>query len=388
MTRGGARRILVIIENVPYARDHRARKQVESLLRSGYRVGVISRRDPDNHRYRSPGLRIYDYQAPPERSGLIGFALEYCYSLAAATALMLRARRDGRVDLVQTGHPPDIYFLLAVPARLLGARFVVDQRDLSPEVYADRFGKTTGAIPKLLRAMERASHRVADGVLCVNDSLARTVMTRGKVDAEKVTVIGNGPTLVSVEGHPPVPELRAGFDRLVCWHGVMGPQDHVELAISAAAHYIHELGREDTLFVFMGSGESLDAARKMAADLCLGDRVRFTGWLEEGQLLRLPRDRRPGPRFQPAARGDAGQGPRVHGTRPALRRLRPAGDPRHGRVRGAICAARRCRRDGTGDRAVAGRSSPTPGDGRDGARDHPAAALLGYAGASLHRTGG
>ena len=284
-TRGAIRRILLIIENVPYARDHRARKQVESLLRSGYRVGVISRRDPDNHRYDSPGLRIYEYKSPPERSGLIGFALEYCYSLIAATALMIRARRHGRVDLVQTGHPPDIYFLLAIPARLLGARFVVDQRDLSPEVYADRFGKTTGAIPRLLRAMERASHRVADGVLCVNDSLARTVVMRGKLDVEKVTVIGNGPTLASIEGHPPVPELRSGYEHLVCWLGVMGPQDHMELAISAAAHFIHELDREDTLFVFIGSGESLDAARKLAADLGLGDRVRFTGWLEEGRCF-------------------------------------------------------------------------------------------------------
>ena len=54
-TRGATRRILVIIENVPYARDHRARKQVESLLRSGYRVGVISRRDPDNQLTSQPG---------------------------------------------------------------------------------------------------------------------------------------------------------------------------------------------------------------------------------------------------------------------------------------------------------------------------------------------
>ena len=102
------RRILVIIENVAYARDHRARKQVESLLRSGYRVGVISRRDPDDHRYRSPGLRIYEYKAPPERPGLIGFALEYGYSLIAATALMARARRHGRVrpcpDRASAGH--------------------------------------------------------------------------------------------------------------------------------------------------------------------------------------------------------------------------------------------------------------------------------------------
>ena len=62
------------------------------------------------------------------------------------------------------GIRPDIYFLLAVPARLLRARFVVDQRDLSPEVYADRFGKTTGAIPRLLRAMD--GHLTAWPTVC------------------------------------------------------------------------------------------------------------------------------------------------------------------------------------------------------------------------------
>lgn len=283
--RRSAVRVLVIIENVPYARDHRARKQVGSLLRMGYRVGVISRRDPENLRYRLPDLRIYQYPSPPERPGLVFFAIEYSYSLVAATLLMLRARVDGRFHIVQTGHPPDIYFLLAFPARVLRARFVVDQRDLSPEVYADRFGKTSGIVPKLLRAMERASHRVADGIVCVNDSLAHTVVTRSKVDAGKVTVVGNGPIMASTEGRRPIPDLRAGYEHLVCWLGVMGPQDHAEIAISAAAHYIRELKRQDTLFVFIGAGEALDISRKLAADLGVSDVVRFSGWLEEARCF-------------------------------------------------------------------------------------------------------
>jgi glycosyltransferase involved in cell wall biosynthesis len=145
-------------------------------------------------------------------------------------------------------------------------------------------------VPKLLRAMERASHRVADGILCVNESLAQTVVTRGKVDAGKVdagkvAVVGNGPTLASTEGRRPAPELRAGYEHLVCWLGVMGPQDHAEIAISAAAHYIQELNRRDTLFVFIGAGEALDVSRELVDDLGVSDVVRFSGWLGEAECF-------------------------------------------------------------------------------------------------------
>jgi glycosyltransferase involved in cell wall biosynthesis len=280
-----APRVLVVIENVSFARDHRARKQVGSLLRRGYRVGVISRRDAANQRHAQPGLRLYQYPPPPERPGMLFFAIEYCYSLVAAMVLMIRARADGAFQLVQTGHPPDIYFLLAFPARLLGARLLIDQRDLSPEVYADRFGAATGAIPRILRTVERASHHIADGILCVNDSLAETTVARNNLSSQKVTVVGNGPLLASTEGREPNPALRDGFPHLVCWLGLIGPQDHADIAIAAAAHYRRELARRDALFVFIGAGEALADLRAQAAALDVADVVRFTGWLEEAQCF-------------------------------------------------------------------------------------------------------
>jgi glycosyltransferase involved in cell wall biosynthesis len=284
--RSRSRRVLVLIENVPFAVDHRARKQVGSLLRDGFEVGVVSRSHPRNLDDPRPGLEVYQYPSPPERGGKVFFAIEYGYSLAAAIALMLRARFDGRFDVVQAGHPPDIYFAMALPARLLGARFVVDQRDLSPEVYAERFGGSQGAMPRVLRLLERWSCRAADAVITVNESLRTTIISRDGVAPEHVTVVGNGPELSSVAAATPDLALRRGGDHLVCWMGVMGPQDHVDLALDAMAKLTGELGRRDVTFEFIGDGESLPALRRQAEQLGLGDLVRFTGWLDERTYFR------------------------------------------------------------------------------------------------------
>ena len=53
-----------------------------------------------------------------------------------------------------------------------------------------------------------------------------------------------------------VPALRRGREHLVTYIGVMGPQDGVDLAVRAAAHIVHELGRDDVSFTFMGGGDS------------------------------------------------------------------------------------------------------------------------------------
>ena len=262
------------------ARDHRAKKQVLSLLSAGYRVAVICRRDKDNGRYRRLGLELYEYPAPPERGGSLFYVFEYAYSLVAAVVLMLRALADGAVHAIQTGQPPDTYFVAAVPAKAFGTRFVIDQRDLSPEIYAERFGRD-GPLAVVLRALERASWRSADHVITVNDWLVRTVATRGRIPPDRVTAVGNGPLLSAVDGGPADQRLRGRFPHLVCWLGAMAPQDHAHLALLAISHYVHHLERHDALFAFIGDGQAAASLRQLAAELEIEEFVRFTGWLDE-----------------------------------------------------------------------------------------------------------
>ena len=279
---GTPRRVLVVIENIALGRDHRARKQVDALVDAGYEVSVISPRHEDNAPYRGrPGVRLLEYRPPRERSGALGFLYEYGYSLLAASALALREFATRRFGAVQCGHPPDLYVLLALPFKLARRRFVVDQRDLSPELFTARYGRDRGLLPWLLRVLERRAWRLADHVVCVNEPLRATVIRRGGLPPGAVTVVGNGPVLARTVGRAPRPELRQGRRHLACWLGVMGAQDHVDLALRAVHELVHATGRTDCQFAFIGDGETLPELRELAGRLGIADWVTFTGWLDE-----------------------------------------------------------------------------------------------------------
>lgn len=274
--------MLIVTENVALGRDHRAKKQVRSLLAAGWKVSFVCRRDPDNEPFRSmDGLDLYEYRAPIESPRRLSYVYEYAYSLLAAAWLTITAHFKGGFDVIQTGDPPDIHFLLALPFKLLGRSFVVDQRDLSPELYTTRYGQSTGLLMAILRALERASWRTADHVLCISQGHRRIISERGGVPPTSITIVGNGPLLAKTRPRAAQPELKNDRTFLVCWVGVMGIQDRVDLALHAVHHLVYQLGRTDCHFAFIGDGEVLPEMRRLAHQLGITDWVTFTGWLEQ-----------------------------------------------------------------------------------------------------------
>jgi glycosyltransferase involved in cell wall biosynthesis len=275
---------LVIIENVPLARDPRARRQVEALASHGYDVTVICRRDHRNRDYAdSVGVTVHEFPAPPETGHKIGFFVEYGFALLASFVLSLRVAARGGLDAMQIGNPPDAQFLLALPFKPFGCSLIVDQRDLSPEVYADRYGTDEGLLFRLLHILERRAWRSADHVFTVNRSLVDTIVERGGISRSSVTVVGNGPHRNRVAHARP--ELKRGRQFLLMWLGKMGPQDHVDLALAAAQHIVQTLGRTDCQFAFIGDGEEQAALQRAAHEQGLDDFVTFTGFLEEPRYL-------------------------------------------------------------------------------------------------------
>lgn len=268
--------VLLVVENLSLARDHRLRKQAATLARAGYRVSVICRADPENHLV--PDVLVHEYSAPVDGTGLIGYAREYGHSLFAARRLMAQVFRTDRFDALQISGTPDIYFTIARRYRRLGVRVVFDQRDLSPELYELRFGRR-GMGYRVLRRLERASYRSADHVVTVNGSLELIAYERGGLPAGRVSIVRNGPSMTVAGGVRPRTELRRGRRRLCCWVGVMGPQDRVDLALHSIAKLVHERGRTDTHFAFVGDGESRTALERLARELDLAAFTSFPGWL-------------------------------------------------------------------------------------------------------------
>jgi len=271
--------VLLVVENVALARDHRLQKQASSLRANGYRVTVICRSDPGNRRF--PGIRLRTYQPPADGASKLGFLREYGYSFAMAGWLVARVFLTDRFDAIQVSGTPDIYFALAAPFRLFRRPFVFDQRDLSPELYALRYGRRDGAIYRALCWLERRSYRAADEVITVNSALEEVAYERGGVAPGRVTVVGNGPRLDEAYRRPPQPELKRGKAFLCCWLGLMGPQDRLDVALRAVAHLIHVIGGADCHFALIGDGEARASAQQLAADLKISDWVSFPGWADQ-----------------------------------------------------------------------------------------------------------
>jgi glycosyltransferase involved in cell wall biosynthesis len=277
--------ILMIVENVPLGIDQRLRKQVRELLGAGYRVSVVTRRDPENASYRDlPGVKVLDYPAPREPSRMSGYVREYGVSFGWAAVLAAAARLQGSVDVVQLCQPPDIYFPLAWPLRWLGANVVVDQRDLMPELFAARYEQPKPAVVSMLRWLERRAQGVAVHTICTNDYFRDRLIGAGAAP-ERVTIVGNGPVLDRVNRAVADPALKGDRKFLCCWIGKMGRQDRLDLLLRGIACLVHDLGRTDCGFAILGDGESLDETRSESARLALEPWVSFPGWLSEEQVF-------------------------------------------------------------------------------------------------------
>ena len=65
----------------------------------------------------------------------------------------------------------------------------------------------------------------------------------------------------------------------------MGPQDGVDLAVRAAAHVVHDLGREDVAFTFMGAGDSYHHIVALRDELGLQDYVELPGRVPDETVI-------------------------------------------------------------------------------------------------------
>jgi glycosyltransferase involved in cell wall biosynthesis len=278
-------RVLLLVENLPIARDHRLRKQAAALVADGIAVTVVCRRDPDNAAV--PGITLREYRSPIDAESKFGYLREYSWSLFMAAWQILRCLLAEGFDVLQVASTPDIYFFITAPLRLLGKVVVFDARDLSPEIYARRYGRNSGMVLSVLRALERASYRSSDRVLAVNDSVAAIAEKRGRVPAAHVTVVGNGPVMGDVRVADGRRDEDDGSELTSCWIGLMGPQDGVDLALRAVAHLVHELERTDTRFVFAGTGDALPDLKALADELHLEQWVSFPGWLDADGVVAL-----------------------------------------------------------------------------------------------------
>ncbi|MFJ9037799.1 glycosyltransferase family 4 protein [Streptomyces sp. NPDC102406] len=288
-TTDGARpggRALILVENLSVPFDRRVWQECTTLRDAGWEVHVIcpqgTKRDTEAEA-EIDGVRIHRYPLRAATGGPAGYLREYGSALWHTARL---AREVGPVHVVHACNPPDLLFLPALRLKRLGARFVFDQHDLVPELYLSRFDRGEDLLYRAVCALERLTYRAADIVLATNESYRDVAVHRGGRRPEDVFVVRSAPQTDRFQPVPAEPELKRGKPHLLCYLGVMGPQDGVDYALRALAKLRDELGRTDWHAVFVGSGDAFDAMVELSRELGLCDQVEFTGRIPDADLVR------------------------------------------------------------------------------------------------------
>jgi glycosyltransferase involved in cell wall biosynthesis len=283
---GDKKKALILVENLSVPFDRRVWQECQTLRDAGWEVHVIcpqgTKRDTEPEAVIDE-VRIHRYPLKAATGGPAGYLQEYGSAVWHTFRL---ARKVGPVDVVHACNPPDLLFLVARMLKRQGAKFVFDQHDLVPELYLSRFDRGQDLLYRGVCALERSTYRAADVVIATNESYRQVALIRGGKRPEDVFVVRSAPVVERFHEVPAEPELKRGKPHLLCYLGVMGPQDGVDYALRALASLRDEIGRDDWHAVFVGAGDAFDDVVALSKELGLADQVEFTGRVSDADLLR------------------------------------------------------------------------------------------------------
>jgi hypothetical protein len=173
-------RVLIIVQNLSVPFDRRVWLECQALTSAGYQVAVVCPKGSGEPAYEViDSVEIHRYRPYAPGGSKASFIAEYAYSFLATAAKTVKARRSGRFAVIQACNPPDIFWPIGLFFRAVeGTKFVFDHHDLCPELFQSRFPDGPKLPYRVLRALERRTHRTADHVISTNDSYRQIAITR------------------------------------------------------------------------------------------------------------------------------------------------------------------------------------------------------------------
>ena len=281
------KKVLIIVENQAVPLDPRVWREACSLSENGYEVTVLCprRKGCSGGHEILGGVRIYRHPMPVEGNTPLTYLCEYSLAFVFEFVYAVWIYLRHGFDVIQGCNPPDNIFLVALPFKVVGVKYIFDHHDANPELYVSKYGKT-GRMYKLLHTLEKYCYRHSDVVMATNESYRDMAISRGGVAPEKVFIVRNGPDLQTFKPVPSNSSRKHGKPYLVGYVGNMNFQDGLDILLDVAQQ-VKEGGRRDVHFTCVGRGPELKKLQQMVEQMGLRDTVDFTGRVSDQELIEI-----------------------------------------------------------------------------------------------------
>jgi len=269
--KGAGMRICVLAYSF-YEFDTRIQQYSKALLARGDEVDVIALRRPDQPSSGIfEGAKVYRIQGRTvDERGPLSYLARILRFLLRSTWTLTRLHARRKYDIVHVHSVPDFLVFAAIPAKLFGARVILDIHDILPEFYASKFGiHSDSLLFKMLVAVERTSAWCAHKVIVANELWEERLASRS-VPAAKCTTIRNYPDPDIFVRQVPT---RTDQKYVILYPGSLNYHQGLDIAIRAFAKALPNL--QNAEFHIYGEGRTLTDLKNLAHTLGLTSSVIF-----------------------------------------------------------------------------------------------------------------
>ena len=275
-----------VVRHRYYPGDQRMENQIRALLAAGYEVDVFCLRQKGEPRMSvENGVRVFrTWAVPRKRAGFLRYIAEYLSFWLASLWFLTRRQITHRYDLILVLTLPDFLPFSAIFARILGARVLVDMREVMPEMAHADYGFSMDSLPvKLMIAAEQGAIRFADYALTCTEQMRETYVSRG-ADPDKIAVMLNVADPVLFSG-PVLTDEQPGTDGAFCivTHGTIKARYGHDVLIRAMPQVLEAV--PGARLQIMGDGPLRAEYEALARDLGLAHAVEFAGFVPYDELL-------------------------------------------------------------------------------------------------------
>lgn len=283
------KKVLILVEDLPYKFDNRVKRESISLANNGWEVTVLSPKAEKGKYFEkiNQSLRAY-YYPKKDKNSTLGHIYEHTTTLILTSLYTLFIFLKHRFSVIHACNPMDIFWLIYLPYKFVGIKFIFDQHDLAPEVYLSRPNTSrSDFFYKILNWLESKSYYFADSIIATNESYRDKAIERGGVNPKKVFIVRNGPLLSRFDNtffkNPE--EINNHSVLEIGYVGNMNLQDGVEEVIYVCELLVNKFNRKDFRFVLIGGGANQPNLKSLVKTKSLDQFIEFTGRIDDEILL-------------------------------------------------------------------------------------------------------
>jgi glycogen(starch) synthase len=161
----------------------------------------------------------------------------------------------------------------------------VTGKPLVVHVHSTEFDRSGENVNQMIYDIERQGMHAADKIIAVSYLTRSIIISRYGIQGDKVEVIYNG---VEAEEDNRIAENRVGIrsdEKIVLFLGRITMQKGPEYFLMAARKVLEEI--ENVKFVMAGTGDMMHRIIEMAAQMGIGHKVLFTGFLRGDDVRKV-----------------------------------------------------------------------------------------------------